>query len=38
MQERGHEYYSNMKPEEFAAMQEFISGRSSKQSKPKSKL
>jgi enoyl-CoA hydratase len=38
MQERGHEYYANMKPEEFAAMQEFISGRSSKQSKPKSKL
>lgn len=34
-QERGHEYYANMKPEEFAAMQEFISGRSSK---PKSKL
>lgn len=37
-QERGHEYYANMKPEEFAAMQEFIAGRSSKQSKPKSKL
>jgi len=37
-QERGHEYYANMKPEEFVAMQEFISGRSSKQSKPKSKL
>lgn len=36
--ERAYEYYAGMKPEDFAAMQDFIAGRSSKPAKPTSKL
>jgi enoyl-CoA hydratase len=36
--ERAHEYYAGMKPEDFAAMQDFIAGHSSKPVKPTSKL
>jgi len=33
-QEWAHENYAGMKPEDFTAMQDFISGRSSKPAKP----
>eukprot|EP00897_Mesotaenium_endlicherianum_P002917 jgi/Mesen1/2653/ME000167S01800 len=37
--ERAHEYYTSMKPEDFAAMQKFIAGRSKgASSKPQAKL
>ncbi|KAJ7548535.1 hypothetical protein O6H91_07G015600 [Diphasiastrum complanatum] len=36
--ERAHHYYANMKPEEFAAMQKFIAGRSANTRRTGSKL
>lgn len=36
--ERAHKYYDEMKPEQFALMHEYISGRPSKASKPLAKL
>jgi hypothetical protein len=38
LQERAHEYYEGMKPEDFEAMQKYISGRSSATKKPIAKL